>query len=55
LGAIDNVCATTIMINNPNHTYKSKYKEPNKDDIAIPNQLSQLVIDAHFNKNTPNI
>ena len=34
-GAIDNCCATTILVDNIDHTYKSKNLEPNKDDIAM--------------------
>jgi len=34
-GAVDNVCATTILVNNIDHTYKSKNIEPNEDDIAM--------------------
>ena len=34
-GAIDNCCATTILVNNIDHTYKSKNLEPNEDDIAM--------------------
>ncbi|OUM62189.1 hypothetical protein PIROE2DRAFT_27320, partial [Piromyces sp. E2] len=34
-GAVDNVCATTILVNNIDHTYKSKNIEPSEDDIAM--------------------
>ena len=34
-GALDNVCATTILVNNLDHTYKSKNLEPQEDDIAM--------------------
>jgi len=34
-GAIDNICTTTIIINNIDHTYKSKNKEPKEDDVAM--------------------
>ena len=34
-GAVNNVCATTILVNNIDHTYKSKNIEPNEDDIAM--------------------
>ena len=34
-GAVDNMCATTIITNNIDHTYKSKHHEPQEDDIAM--------------------
>ena len=34
-GAVDNICATTTIVNNLDHTYKSKNKEPKEDDIAM--------------------
>jgi len=34
-GVVDNVVATTIMVNNLNHSYVSKSKEVNEDDIAM--------------------
>ena len=34
-GAIDNVCATMVMVNNINHSYRSKRREPKEDDIAM--------------------
>ncbi|ORX76279.1 hypothetical protein BCR32DRAFT_192863, partial [Anaeromyces robustus] len=34
-GVVDNVCASTIMVNNYNHTYKKKRHEPKEDDIAM--------------------
>jgi hypothetical protein len=29
------MCATTIITNNIDHTYKSKHHEPQEDDIAM--------------------
>jgi len=34
-GAVDNVCTSTVLVNNVNHTYESKNRRPNKDDIAM--------------------
>jgi len=35
MGVLDNVAADTILVNNIDHTYKSKSKEINEDDIAM--------------------
>ncbi|ORX68433.1 hypothetical protein BCR32DRAFT_194123, partial [Anaeromyces robustus] len=32
---VDNVCASTIIVNNCNHTYKKKWHEPKEDDITM--------------------
>ncbi|OUM64785.1 hypothetical protein PIROE2DRAFT_42202, partial [Piromyces sp. E2] len=34
-GVLDNVIATTVLINNIDHTYKSKCKQPYEEDIAM--------------------
>ena len=34
-GAVDNICTTTTIVNNLDHTYKNKNKEPKEDDIAM--------------------
>ncbi|ORX82283.1 hypothetical protein BCR32DRAFT_196992, partial [Anaeromyces robustus] len=34
-GVIDNVCASTIMVNICNHIYKKKRHEPKEDNIAM--------------------
>jgi len=34
-GAVDNLTAATVMVNNITHTYKSKSHEPHEDDIAM--------------------
>ncbi|OUM62281.1 hypothetical protein PIROE2DRAFT_44483, partial [Piromyces sp. E2] len=34
-GVVDNVVASTILVNNLSHSYISKNKEVNEDDIAM--------------------
>jgi len=34
-GAVDNICTTTVIVNNIDHSYVSKSREPQEDDIAM--------------------
>lgn len=34
-GAVENVCTTTVIVNNIDHSYVSKSREPQEDDIAM--------------------
>jgi len=52
-GAVDNVCATTILVNNIDHTYKSKNIEPNEEYsedyiVQIPLKINNFEMIAKF-------
>ena len=42
-GLLDNITASTILVNNITHTYKSKSKEANEEDIAMVDVLVEGV------------
>ena len=36
-GVVDSISATTVMVNNIEHTYKSGSREAQEDDVAMVN------------------
>jgi len=55
-GAVDNLIATTVVVNNIEHTYQSKSKEPDENDIAMVDVLvdgvkGKALIDSCSNLN----